>query len=419
MSPTIRSNSPIADPIRARLPLDGKTVVLGVTGSIAAYKAADLASKLVQAGATVDVILTRSANEFIGKTTFQALTHRPVTTGLWDAQSELNIDHVALALRADCVIVAPATANTIAKLALGITDDPLTATVLATIAPVIVAPAMDAGMYESAATQRNVETLKRDGVRFAGPVEGRLASGLVGKGRLIDIETIVGLVRQAVGVRGDYEGRRVIVSAGGTRQPIDPVRFISNRSTGKMGYAIAEAARDRGADVLLVTASDLPSPAGIEVVRASTVEEMREAILPESANADLLVMAAAISDFTPTKIATEKIKKTMDRDGDGMSLELTKVEDFMPLAKGDRLVKVAFAAETNDLEANARDKIAPKGAAFVVANNVSEPGSGFGTDTNRVTFVDATGLSDALPLMSKLDVGHAILDRARPLLIKH
>ena len=412
MSPStseIESIQPVS-----RLPLDGKTVVLGVTGSIAAYKAADLASKLVQAGASVDVIMTTAATEFVGVSTFEALTHRPVTTGLWQAHTELSIDHVALALRADCVLIAPATANTVAKLALGIADDPLTATVLATGAPVIVAPAMDADMFASAATQRNIEVLTGDGVLLvAGPVSGRLASGLIGKGRLVDNEVLVGLVRQAVGRHGDYEGRRVIVSAGGTRQPIDPIRFISNRSTGKMGYAIAEAARDRGANVLLVTAAGLSDPAGIEVVKASTVDEMRDAIVPSSSDADLLVMAAAISDFTPARVSDQKIKK---QDSKKMSLELTRVEDFMPLAHGRRLVKVAFAAETSNVEANARAKVAPKGAAFVVANDVSEPGSGFGTDTNRVTFVDADGGAEVLPLMGKLDVGHAILDRALPLL---
>jgi phosphopantothenoylcysteine decarboxylase/phosphopantothenate--cysteine ligase len=402
------SNQPASHP-----PLNGKSVVLGVAGSIAAYKAADLASKLVKAGASVDVIMTTAATEFVGISTFEALTHRPVTTGLWQAHSGLSIDHVALAMRADCVLIAPATANTVAKLALGIADDPLTATVLATGAPVIVAPAMDADMFASPATQRNIETLARDGVAVVGPAEGRLASGLVGRGRLVENDLLVGLVRQAVGQHGDFSDRRVIVSAGGTRQPIDPVRFISNRSTGKMGYAIAEAARDRGADVLLVSASDLPDPAGIEVVKASTVDEMREAIVPASSDADLLVMAAAISDFTPAQVSGQKIKK--QRSG-GMSLELVRVEDFMPLARGERLVKVAFAAETDDLESNARAKVAPKGAAFVVANDISEPGSGFGTDTNRVTFVDANGGVESLPLMGKLDVGHAILDRALPLL---
>ncbi len=392
-------------------PLEGKRVVLGVTGSIAAYKAADIASKFVQAGADVDVIMSSEATQFVGVSTFEALTHRPVTTGLWEAHSELSIDHVALALRADCVVIAPATANTIAKLALGIADDPLTATILATEAPIIMAPAMDADMYASPSTQRNVKTLTDDGVILAGPASGRLASGLVGQGRLVDTETIVGLVRQAIGKNGDYAGRTVIVSAGGTRQPIDPVRFISNRSTGKMGYAIAEAARDRGAHVTLVTASDISVPAGIRVIQVETVDQMRDAIVPESHDSDLLVMAAAISDFTPAKVSSSKIKKS---DGEVPRIELVKVEDFMHLVTGPRLIKVAFAAETDDVIQNATAKAASKGAAFVVANDVSEPGSGFGTDTNRVTFVNQDGSVVAQPLMSKLDVAHAILDHAKP-----
>ena len=409
MSSAIRSIQPVSRP-----PLGGKTVVLGVTGSIAAYKAADLASKLVQAGAAVDVVMTAAAVEFVGASTFEALTHRPVTTGLWEAHSELSIDHVALAMKADCVLIAPSTANTLAKLALGIADDPLTSTVLATEAPVVVAPAMDADMYASPSVQRNIETLINDDIIIAGPADGRLASGLIGKGRLLDNELIIGLVRQAIGKFGDYSGRRVIVSAGGTRQPIDPVRYISNRSTGKMGYAIAEAARDRGADVLLVTAANLPEPSGIQMIKTVTADDMRDAVVPSSVDADLLVMAAAISDFTPTHISKEKIKKK--NPVEDMSLELSKVEDFMPMARGRRLVKIAFAAETSNIEANAKLKLAPKGAAFVVANDVTEHDSGFGTDTIRVTIVDANGTPEELPLMGKLDVGHAILDRALPLL---
>ncbi len=393
------------------LPLAGKNVVLGVTGSIAAYKAADLASKLVQAGAQVDVILTESAQEFIGKSTFAALTHRPVTTGLWEANSPLAIDHVSLALNADCIVVAPATANTLAKLALGLSDDALGATVLATAAPLVVAPAMDANMYVSPAMRQNVETLRGRGTTVAEPGEGRLASGLIGKGRMQEPANIVGLVRQAIGRNGDYSGRKVVVSAGGTQEPIDPVRFISNRSSGKMGYALAEAARDRGADVTLVSApTALQPPAGVNVLSAHTVNNMREAVLTASKPADLLVMAAAISDFSPVEVAAEKIKKN----GSGLTLELAKNEDWMPLATGPRLVKVAFAAETGDAAFKARSKVESKGAVFTVANDVSEAGSGFGTDTNRVAIVDATGATEQLPLMDKLAVAHAILDRALP-----
>ena len=394
------------------LPLKGKNVVLGVTGSIAAYKAADLASKLVQAGADVDVILTARAMEFVGAATFAGLTHRPVTTTLFGANSELQIDHVALALRADCVVVAPATANTLAKLALGLADDPLGATVLATAAPLVIAPAMDANMYASDAVQRNVATLRERGAVIAEPGEGRLASGLIGKGRMEEPANIVGLVRQAIGRDGDYAGRKVVVSAGGTQEPIDPVRFISNRSSGKMGYAIAEAARDRGADVTLVTApTALPIPSGMKVVPVRTVADMRDAVLPASEPADLLVMAAAVSDFHAAKAAAEKIKK---EEGSEVTLQLAKNEDWMPLATGPKLVKVAFAAETGDAPEKAKKKVASKGAAFTVANDVSEAGSGFGTDTNRVAFVDAKGNVEQMPLMDKLAVAHAILDRALP-----
>jgi phosphopantothenoylcysteine decarboxylase/phosphopantothenate--cysteine ligase len=391
------------------LPLTGKNVVLGVTGSIAAYKAADLTSKLVQAGAQVDVILTASAQEFIGKATFSALTHRPVTTSLWEANSPLAIDHVSLAVNADCLVVAPATAHTIAKLALGISDNPLVATGLATSAPMVIAPAMDANMFQHPAVQANVNTLRQRGAAIVGPGAGRLASGLVGWGRMAEPAEIFDIVRQVIGRKGDYAGRKVVVSAGGTQEPIDPVRVITNRSTGKMGYAIAVAARDRGAEVVLVTGpTALANPGGIRVISAKTVKDMRDAVLPESEDADLLVMAAAISDFSPAHIAPEKIKKGAD----GISLELVKNEDWMPLVKGPKLVKVSFAAETGDAASKARTKVASKGAVFSVANDVSEPGSGFGTDTNRVAFVDANGDIEQMPLMDKLAVAHAILDRA-------
>ena len=398
-------------PAERYLPLNDRKVVLGITGSIAAYKAADLASKLVQAGAQVDVILTESAQQFVGKATFAALTHRPVTTGLWDANSPIAIDHVSLAVNADCIVVAPATANTLAKLALGLSDDALGATVLATDAPLVIAPAMDANMYAAPAVQANVEKLRQHSAHIAEPGEGRLASGLIGKGRMQEPSRIFGLVRKAIGRNGDYAGRRVVISAGGTQEPIDPVRFISNRSSGKMGYALAEAARDRGADVTLVTApTSLEEPSGTNVVNVRTVIEMRDAVLSASEPADLLVMAAAISDFSPVNVATEKIKKN----GNGLTLELSKNDDWMPRATGPKLIKVAFAAETGDAAKKAKSKVASKGAVFTVANDVAEAGSGFGTDTNRVAIVDAAGAIEQLPLMDKFAVAHAILDRALP-----
>ena len=392
-------------------PLDGYNVVLAVTGSIAAYKAVYIASALVKLGAVVDVVMTENALRFIGSSTFSALTHRPVTTSLWQANSDINIDHVSLGVNADCVVIAPATANILAKLASGITDDAVTATVLASGAPSVIAPAMDADMFSAPATQRSITALKEEGVIFVGPESGRLASGIVGKGRMSDPDDIVDCVRAAIGARhGDYSGRRVVVTAGGTREPIDPVRVITNRSTGKMGYAIAEAARDRGADVTLVTApTSLRTPAGMSVCITETVEEMRDATIPACEDADLLVMAAAISDFRPASTSSEKIKKS---DHASLDLQLEAIEDWMPLVQGDRLVKVAFAAESGNAAVKAAAKVDSKDAVFTVANDITETGSGFGTDTNRVDLVDANGLIESLPLMSKYSVANVILDRA-------
>ena len=400
----------------AHTPLSNRRVVLCVTGSIAAYKSAYIASDLVKLGARVDVVMTESAQRFVGSTTFAALSHNPVVTSLWEQSSEISIDHVALGTKADCIVIAPATANSLAKLALGITDDAVTATVLASSAPLVLAPAMDADMFGSASTQNNVATLRERGAIVVGPESGRLASGLVGEGRMSDPIDIVDAVRTAIGVRyGDFVGRCVVVTAGGTREPIDPVRVITNRSTGKMGYAVAEAARDRGAETILISAATgIRTPSGIETIKVSTVDEMRAATLPAAASADVLVMSAAISDFRPSAFTDEKIKK---RGGRGMTMELEEVEDWMPQAVGPRLVKVAFAAETGDAATKGAAKMAAKGATLTVANDVTEPGSGFGTDTNRVDIVRADGSIEPLPLMSKYDVGNAILDRVKPHLV--
>lgn len=389
--------------------LNGKSIVLGVSGSIAAFKAADLASKLTQAGALVDVVLTHSAREFVGASTFSGLTHRPVSTGLYETNSELGIDHVALARRADLILVAPATANLLAKLAYGITDDVLTATILAGSQPLAIAPAMDADMYSNSATQANVKNLVARGVHFIGPESGRLASGLVGQGRMSEVPKIIGSVRAVLGKNGDLSGRRVIVSAGGTEEPIDPVRILTNRSSGKMGYAIAQAARDRGADVTLITApTSLLTPVGINVQPVTSAIHMRDAVERESKNADLLVMAAAVSDYRAARPEDQKIKKT---NGDHLLLDLIQNPDIVAGVESEGLVKVAFAAETNDLIENAYAKLFSKGVDMVVANDVSAPESGFGTETNAVTFITPNHDPESMPLMDKLDVGNALLDR--------
>ena len=391
-------------------PFQDKNIVLGVTGSIACYKAVDLASKLSQAGARVDVVMTESATKFVSPITFRSITHRPVVTDMFDPASELGIHHVAVAERADIVVVAPATADFIAKAANGLADDALGTTILATAAPIMIAPAMDGHMYQNAATQENLERLRDRGVSIAGPASGHLASGLSGKGRLLETPELLGHVALVLGRNGDLAGRKVVVSAGGTQEPIDPVRIITNRSSGKMGYAIAEAARDRGASVTLVTApTALDDPTGVEVRPAASVAEMREAVLAACAGADILVMAAAVSDYRPAQTAPQKIKK--DADSDGMVLRLRKNEDFFKEVPAD-VLRVGFAAETESLVSNAQAKLQEKGLDFIAANDVTEEGSGFEVETNKVTLIDREGRTEALPLMDKYDVGHRILDRA-------
>ena len=397
-------------------PLTGKHVILGVTGSIAAYKAADLASKLTQAGAKVDVLLTESAAKFVTPLTFRSLTHRPVVTDLFDADSPEAIEHVAIARRADALLVAPATANTMAKLALGLADDVLTTTALAVTAPVMVAPAMDAGMWEHPTVQQHAGTLAGRGVHIAGPGAGRLASGLIGRGRMLEPAELLERLRWLLAQDGDLRGRKIVVTAGGTQEPIDPVRVVTNRSSGKMGYAVAQAARDRGADVTLVTAtSALPAPFGVTARRVTTVADMREAVLDACSGADALVMAAAVSDYRPATVAASKIKKLGERAGDRLSLDMEKTSDFF-LEAPEGVLRVGFAAETEDLIQNARHKLASKSMALIVANDVTKEGSGFEVDTNQVTIIGADGVTDALPLLTKYEVGDKILDRVVPLL---
>jgi phosphopantothenoylcysteine decarboxylase / phosphopantothenate---cysteine ligase len=394
--------------------LAGKTIVLGVTGSIACYKAVDLASKLTQAGASVDAVLTSSAQRFVSPLTFRSITRRRVYTDMFDPDSPLAEEHVELARAADAMIVAPASATTIARLAHGLADDVLALTALATTAPIVIAPAMDNQMWEHAATQANVATLRERGVRFAGPAEGRLASGRSGPGRLLDTDDLIGALRQALGATGDLAGRHVVVSAGGTQEPIDPVRFIGNRSSGKMGFAAAEAARDRGAGVTLVTGPvALPAPYGIRRVDVRTTADMADALRAATSECDALIMAAAPADFRAASAADHKIKRTAE----GIAIELAPNEDVIASLTG-RFVKVGFAAETQDLLENARDKVARKGLDLIAANDVSATDAGFNVDTNRVTLIDASGNAEELPLLSKYDVANRILDRIVALLAR-
>jgi len=395
-------------------PFEGKQVLLGVSGSIAAYKAADLASKLTQAGAVVDVLMTASAGQFVTPMTFRTLTHRAVVTDLFDIGSPEAVEHVALATAADILVVAPATAHMIAKLALGLADDPISVTTLATTAPLVMAPAMDANMWENPAVQANVATLTERGVTVVGPGSGRLASGLQGWGRLAETAEIMGMMAQVLGRDGDLRGRSIVVSAGGTREPIDPVRVIANRSSGKMGYAVAEAARDRGACVTLVTASALPAPVGVGVVAVETAEEMRAAVLEACAQADVIVMAAAVADYRPATPSSQKIKKGPAGSGGPGSIELEQTADILAEApKG--IVRVGFAAESGDLLANARAKLEGKRLDLIAANDITQEGAGFGSDTNRVTLLDAAS-AEELPVLPKYDVAMRILDKVAGLL---
>ncbi len=392
--------------------LTDKTVVLGITGSIAAYKAVEIASKLTQAGVIVEVIMTESATKFITPLTLRNITHRPVVTDMFDLASEFSLEHVALAEAADVVVIAPATANIIAKLAAGIADDMLGCTVLATKAPVIVAPAMNVNMLENSITQENLAKLKARGLTIVAPAYGRLASGKIGPGRLADIEQIVGTIQQVLGRSGDLAGKRIVVTAGGTQEPIDPARHIGNRSSGKMGYAVAEAARDRGATVSLVTASTfLPEPVGVEVTHVETAIQMRGVVAQAVAQADALIMAAAVADYQPKDVAKAKIKKETP----SLTLELVRTPDILTEVKGDFL-KVGFAAESEDVVANAKQKLKKKQLDIIVANDITDASSGFDVDTNKVTLLDRDGKVDSLPLMTKREVADRILDRVVGLL---
>ena len=392
--------------------LQDKNLVLGVTGSIACYKALDLASKLTQAGALVDTIMSYGATRFVTPLAFRSITHRAVVTDTFDPDSELSVEHIALAQRAEIIVVAPSTAHFTAKVAAGLADDPLTTTILATEAPVLVAPAMDGNMFQNSATQENLSKLKNRGITIVGPAEGRLSSGLIGIGRMVEVPELMGHISAVLGQGRDLAGYTILVSAGGTQEPLDPVRVLTNRSSGKMGYAVAEAARDRGAKVVLVAApTGLADPPAVEVVQVATALEMRDAVLGRIAKADVLIMAAAVADYKPVSVENQKIKK----DADTWTIPLNKTPDILKEAQG-KFIKVGFAAETQDLLENAKVKVASKSLDLIVANDISVDSGVFGSDTNKVLLIDKNGDVEDLPLMSKYDVSLRILDRVQLLL---
>jgi phosphopantothenoylcysteine decarboxylase/phosphopantothenate--cysteine ligase len=391
--------------------LAGRMILLGVSGSIAAYKAADLASRLVQAGAEVHVALTEHGAAFVGPATFRALTGNPVLTGVLDEPYPGRMAHIDIAQSADVFVVAPATANIIAKMACGIADDALSTLLLATTAPVVVAPAMNTAMLDHEATQANLATLRARGIQVVEPDEGRLACGAAGRGRLASVDTLVAAVQEALKLASDLDGCRILVTAGATREPIDPVRFISNRSSGKMGCALAAAAQARGAKVTLIAAHMTAAPTpGARVTQVSTTREMLEACEAEFDHCDVFIGAAAPCDFSPEHVEPGKISKSAT--GRVLDLRLTATPDIiasLAARKGDRLV-VGFAAETSELESSAQRKLSTKGLDLIVANDVAADGSGFEVDTNAVLLLHADGRREQTPLLPKRQIADRVLD---------
>lgn len=395
-------------------PLASKKVLLGVTGSIAAYKAAEIASQLTQIGAIVDVVLTESAVKFITPLTFQSVTGRKayVDADLWGGEG--HVTHVGLGRAADLLLIAPVSANTLARLAYGFGDNLLSLTALACHCPIMLAPAMDVGMFEHPATQASVKILEQRGVHFIGPAEGHLASGLVGVGRMVEPVEVIGAARWLLSRKGPLTGKKVVVTAGGTREPIDPVRLITNRSSGKQGYAIAQAAQDAGADVTLISTTNLPAPTNSTFIQVQTVAEMHAVVMKEATGTDLLVMAAAPADFRPARKASDKIKKEKGLP----AIDMVPTIDIL-LAVAEERGKsgwpkkvIGFAAESRDLLDNASAKLKRKHLDMIVANDISQPDSGFEVDMNRVTFIYSDGTADPQPKMNKQEVAEAIIKRA-------
>ncbi len=395
-------------------PLAGKTIVLGITGSIAAYKGAEVARRLMKAGAEVHATLTRAGCEFITPLTLRTLTRNPVTVDMFEAPEEWEVKHVSLAQRASAVVVAPASANAIAKLALGLADEFIYAVALASRAPLVVAPAMNTNMYLHPATRENLDRLRARGAVVVEPEEGELASGAVGQGRLADPEAIVAAVARAAG-RGDLQELRALVTAGPTREPLDPVRFISNRSSGRMGYALAGAAAERGARVTLVSGpTELPPPRGCEVVRVTTAEEMREAVTRRFPECDVLIAAAAVADYAPARAEPTKMK----RGAGPLTVELRPTADIVAecaRARREGQIVVGFAAETEDLLPRAREKMKDKGLDAIVANDVSVEGIGFESEENAGVMLLAKGGEVRLEKMPKPAFAHAVWEVVKEL----
>lgn len=383
--------------------LQGKRILLGVTGGIAAYKVIELVRQLRRAGCRVDVLMTRSAEQFVTPLTFETLTRQPVRRDVFEQWTEAEAGHVSLAENADIMVIAPATANVIAKIAHGLADDMLTVSALACPAPLLVAPAMDHHMYLNAATQANLETLRRRGITILGPDQGELASGIIGHGRLVPPERIFGTIRSILGRQGPLAGKHVVVSAGATREPLDPIRYISNRSSGRMGYAIAQALIDAGAETTLVTAAtQITPPVGARVTHVDSASEMHETVTDATADADALIMAAAVGDYAAREVSAEKVKKTED----DLLIELTRTVDILASTERPGMIKIGFAAETANLVQYAEAKLVSKGVQLLVANDAR---LAMGAEDNQAFFFRPDQEPEELPLMSKDELAHHIV----------
>lgn len=395
--------------------LENKKVILGVTGGIAAYKAVEAASRLRKAGAEVHVIMTKEAQEFVTELTFREITGQPVTTSMWSKVTHFKVEHIALAKMADLVLIAPATANILAKSAAGIADDMLTTTLLATKAPVFFAPAMNSNMYENPVTRQNIARLCERGWHMIAPATGHLACGVDGIGRLPEPAVLVAELERFAAAAQTLRGKKVLVTAAGTIEPIDPVRYIGNRSSGKMGYAIAAEAQQRGAEVVLVSGpSALPEPSGMKVIHIESAAQMRESVLQEFPDADIVIKAAAVADYRAREIAANKIKKNEET----LTLVLEKNPDILKelgSLKRKGQILVGFAAETQNLLEFARQKLEKKNLDFIVANDVTKPNAGFNTETNLVKLLSRDGGIEEFPLMSKRELAGIILDRVEAL----
>jgi phosphopantothenoylcysteine decarboxylase / phosphopantothenate---cysteine ligase len=395
--------------------LEKKRIILAVTGSIACYKAVDLASKLAQAGAEVDVIMTEAAQRFVTPLAFRSITGRPVYSDMWSLAE--HVQHVQLGETADLMLIAPASAHTMAKLAHGLADNLLTVTALAARGPLLLAPAMDGGMYRHPATQANLHLLQERGAHVVGPAEGRMASGMVGLGRMVEPDELVGRIRLVLARQGVWHGRHVVITAGPTQEPLDPVRYLTNRSSGKQGLALAQAALDAGAEVTLITGPiNTAPPIGARHVPVATAQEMCAAVLAAVKQADVLMMAAAVADYRPASTAPQKIKKSKEGQG-ALTIELAQNPDILAAVKEQKAatgyprLTVGFAAETENALANGRDKLRRKGLDFIAVNDVSAADAGFAVDTNRIMLLSATGEVSEMPLQSKTAVAEKIVSR--------